>query len=68
MSDRTEVHSEAKAAVSRMGSAVKAFSSQDLRDRALGALLLTYLSDVGFPDMAPAVIGLADGLAELGRP
>ena len=65
--DRVEAHREAKSAVREMGKAAQNFSTQDLRDRALGALLLTYLSEVGFDAMAPAIIGLSDGLAELGK-
>lgn len=66
--DRTNTHGDAKAAVREMGESVKGFSTQELRDRGIGALMLTYLSEVDFEAMAPAIIGLSDGLAELGRP
>jgi hypothetical protein len=62
------VHKEAKRAVHMAAEAVAEFSSQDLRDRGMGALLLAYLSDAPMQTMATAIIGLADGLAEVGRP
>lgn len=66
---RVAAHARAKdTLINRMAPSVRGFTTQSLRDQALGALMLAFAADEPMETMAATIIGLGDGLTEVGRP